>query len=93
MSKESREIGEILVGKKPSPSYLQAILTAVARGASEIVLKARGANINRAVNISQIALKTIVKDFEVHDVKIGSQELEGGRRSSTIEIRMRKKPV
>jgi len=87
----SAEVGEILVGKKPTPSYIQAILTAVARGVSEVVLKARGRNISKAVDVSQLALRIVLKDFEVTNVNIGSEEVTGGRRVSTIEIRMRRK--
>jgi len=87
----SAEAGEILIGRKPAASYIQAILTAAARGISEVVLKARGRNISKAVDVSQLALRVVLKDFEVYDVKVGSEEVTGGRRVSTIEIRMRKK--
>lgn len=86
------EAGEVLVGKKPLANYLQAILTAVARGFNEVVLKARGRNISRAVDVSQLALRTVLRDFEVSSVNIGSEEIAGGRRISTIEIRLRRKP-
>jgi len=87
----SAEVGEILVGRKPVANYIQAILTAAARGVSEVVLKARGRNISRAVDVSQLALRIVLKDFEVSDVKIGSEEVSGGRRVSTIEIRLKRK--
>lgn len=87
----SSEVGEILVGKKPVANYIQAILTAAARGVSEVVLKARGRNISRAVDVSQLALRLVLRDFEVSDVKIGSEEVADGRRVSTIEIRLKRK--
>ena len=87
----SAEVGEVLVGKKPTASYIQAVLTAAARGVNEVVLKARGRNISKAVDVSQLALRIVLKDFEVSNVSIGSEEVAGGRRVSTIEIRMRKK--
>lgn len=80
------------MGKKPIASYLQAVLTAVARGFNEVVLKARGRNISRAVDVSQLAIRTMLRDFEISSVTIGSEEIAGGRRVSTIEIRMRRKP-
>ena len=87
----SSEVGEILVGKKPVANYIQAILTAAARGVSEVVLKARGRNISRAVDVSQLALRLVLRDFEVSDVKIGSEEVADGRRVSTIEIRLKRR--
>lgn len=91
MSAGSAGAGEVLVGKKPIANYLQAILTAVARGFNEVVLKARGRNISRAVDVSQVAIRTMLRDFEISNVTIGSEEITGGRRVSTIEIRMRRK--
>lgn len=73
----SAEAGVVLVGRKPVASYIQAILTAVARGADEVVLKARGMNISRAVDVSQLAIKTVLKGFEVSSVTIGSEEVTG----------------
>jgi DNA-binding protein len=75
--KMSAEAGVVLVGRKPVASYIQAILTAVARGADEVVLKARGMNISRAVDVSQLAIKTVLKGFEVSSVTIGSEEVTG----------------
>ncbi len=85
----SLEVGEILIGKKTVTDYMRALLTVVARGASTIVLKARGRNISRAVDVSQLAIRTL-RGFKVSEVKIGSEEVAGGRRVSTIEIKLEK---
>jgi len=78
----SAEAGVVLVGRKPAASYIQAILTAIARGADEVVLKARGMNISRAVDVSQLALKTVLRGFDVSSVTIGSEEVAGASGGS-----------
>ena len=45
----------------------------------------------KAVDVSQLALRIVLRDFEVSNVSIGSEEVAGGRRVSTIEIRMKRK--
>jgi len=86
---------EILVGKKPLMSYVLAAITQFSSGKDEVRIKARGKAISRAVDISQIVINKFVKDAEVSEVKLGTDEVEGkdGNKMnvSTIEIVLKKK--
>jgi DNA-binding protein len=78
----------IFVGKKPTMSYVLAVMTQF-DGNKEIIIKARGRAISRAVDVVEAVRNKFVKDIK-SDVKIGTEEVtdsEGRKLNvSTIEI-------
>jgi DNA-binding protein len=82
----------IYVGNKPPMSYVLAVVTQFQSGGSdEVVIKARGRAISRAVDAAEITRNRFVKDAEIKDIKIGTESItneEEGRTSnvSSIEI-------
>ena len=81
----------IYVGNKPSMSYVLAVVTQFQRsGSNEVVLKARGRAISRAVDTAEIVRNRFMKDAELKDIKIGTESItnEEGKTSnvSSIEI-------
>ncbi len=86
----------VLVGKKPVMNYVLAILTLLNQGAGEIVVKARGRAISKAVDAIEIVRNRFLPGkVEVRNISIGSQSITSsdGRQSrvSTIEIVVSKK--
>jgi DNA-binding protein len=81
----------IYVGNKPPMNYVLAVVTQFnSNGSNEVVLKARGRAISRAVDTAEIVRNRFVKDAEVKEIKIGTESMtnEEGRSSnvSSIEI-------
>ncbi|MEM1565689.1 MAG: DNA-binding protein Alba [Candidatus Bathyarchaeia archaeon] len=80
----------VLVGKKPVMNYVLACLTFLNSGAQKIVIKARGRAISRAVDTVELLRRAFVKDLQVKDIVIGTEEVtrpEGQKTNvSTIEI-------
>ena len=86
----------VLVGKKPVMNYVLATLTLLNQGVPEIVVKARGRAIGKAVDTVEIVRNRFLPDkVTIKDIKIGSQVVtsaEGKQsRVSTIEIIITKK--
>jgi len=86
----------VLVGKKPVMNYVLAALTLLNQGVNEIVIKARGRAISKAVDTVEIVRNRFLPDkIEVKEIRIGSQTVtsQDGKQSrvSTIEIAIRKK--
>ncbi|MET1124817.1 MAG: DNA-binding protein Alba [Archaeoglobaceae archaeon] len=85
----------VFVGSKPVMNYVLATLTMLNEGANEVVLKARGKAISRAVDVAEIVRNRFMTNVDVKDIKIDTEELESadGRRVnvSTIEIVLAKK--
>lgn len=79
----------IFVGKKPVMSYAMSAMVQLAQS-GEIVLKARGMVISRAVDVAEIVTKRLGNNtFEVRNIKIDTEKLGEGedlRNVSTIEI-------
>ena len=79
----------IYVGKKPVMSYAMSALIQLTQ-AGEIVVKARGMAISRAVDVAEIVTKRLGNGaFAVKDIRIGTEVVGEGsetRNVSSIEI-------
>lgn len=84
------EENTVYVGKKPTMNYVLAVVTQFNSGSKEVVVKARGKSISKAVDVAEIVRNRFVQDVTVADIKISTEELEGeeGRTAnvSSIEI-------
>ena len=93
-AKEESEENVIYVGNKPPMSYVLAVVTQFNSGSSEVVNKARGRAISRAVDAAEITRNKFVTDAKVKDIRIGTEAItnEEGRTSnvSSIEISLSK---
>ena len=80
----------IFVGNKPPMSYVLAVVTQFNGGSDEVVIKARGRAISRAVDTAEITRNRFVQNAKVKEIKIGTESItnEEGRSSnvSSIEI-------
>ena len=86
----------IYVGNKPPMSYVLAVVTQFnTSGSDEVVIKARGRAISRAVDTAEIVRNRFIKEATLKDIKIGTEAVtnEEGRTSnvSSIEIYLTKK--
>ena len=92
-TKEKRKTDDkvIYVGNKPPMSYVLAVVTQFNGGSDEVLIKARGRAISRAVDAAEITRNRFVTDAKIKDIKIGTESItneEEGRTSnvSSIEI-------
>lgn len=82
----------VYIGKKPVTNYVVAIMTALNSRESEgkVILKARGQAITQLVNVVEVLRNKFLRDIEISDINIGTEELEGfddrPRKVSTMEI-------
>jgi len=90
-----REPNVVFIGQKPIMNYVTACLTVFNTGGKEVILKARGNSISRAVDSVEVLRRGFIKDLVIKDIKLGTEEMtrEGDRKSnvSTIEITVTKK--
>ncbi|UCD91940.1 MAG: DNA-binding protein Alba [Methanobacteriota archaeon] len=86
------EENTVFIGKKPTMNYVLAVVTQFNSGSKEVVIKARGKSISKAVDVAEIVRNRFVQDAKIADIKISTEELEGeeGRTAnvSSIEIFM-----
>ncbi len=87
----------IFIGGKPFMNYVTGVVMQfTTKNASEVILKARGKFISRAVDVAEVATKRFLENtIEVKNIKIDSEAFQNkeGRevRVSLIEITLAKK--
>jgi len=86
----------IFVGTKPFMNYVTGVVIQfTTKGADEVLVKARGKFISRAVDVAEIALKRFLKDqIQIKTINIDSEEFTNKEGKdvhvSTIEIILEK---
>jgi DNA-binding protein len=87
----------VFIGSKPFMNYVTGVVIQfTTKGAREVIVKARGKFISRAVDVSEVAVKRFMKDqIQLKEIKIDSEEFKNQEghevRVSTIEITLAKK--
>ncbi|MBI1968292.1 DNA-binding protein Alba [Candidatus Woesearchaeota archaeon] len=92
-----REENSVFIGEKPFMNYVTSVVMQfTAKGSKEVVIKARGKFITRAVDVAEVARKRFLENtVVVKNIVIDSKEFENkeGRqvRVSDMEITLAKK--
>ena len=86
----------IFIGNKPFMNYVTAVVMQfTTKDAKEVIVKARGKFIAKAVDVSEVASKRFLDNIADNKVKIGSEEFKNDEgkdiRVSSIEITLAKK--
>jgi DNA-binding protein len=79
----------IYVGNKPVMNYVLAVVTQFNNGADEVLIKARGRDISRAVDVAEISRNRFLTEVNVRDIAISTESLStetGETNVSAIEI-------
>ncbi len=86
----------IFVGNKPFMNYVTGVVMQfTTKNASEVVVKARGKFISRAVDIAEVSAKRFLQgNVAIKGIKVDSEEFKNAEgktvRVSTIEITLSK---
>jgi len=86
----------IFVGSKPFMNYVTGVVMQfTTKDADEVIVKARGKFISRAVDVVEVATKRFLKgQIQIKDISIDSEEFQNKEgkdvRVSTIEITLDK---
>ena len=86
----------IFIGSKPFMNYVTAVVMQfTTKNADEVIVKARGKFISRAVDVAEVASKRFLDNQAgVKDIKIDSEDFQNKEgkdvRVSTIEITLKK---
>ena len=82
----------VYIGNKPVMNYVLAVVTQMNTGVPEVMLKARGRAISRAVDVAEIVRNRFMTDLEVGSIDISTEEMtsrEGSNSNvSSIEIQL-----
>lgn len=83
----------VFVGKKPTMSYVLAVITQFSDGMPEVNVKARGRSISRAVDVVEVVRNRFMNGLN-YGVEFGTEEVMDENNSklnvSTIHIKLSK---
>ena len=93
MSKRKQD-NSVFIGQKGSMSYVMAVFSILQADHKEVVLKARGRAISRAVDVAEIVRKRFMSGkIDVKEIVTGTEVIESKDRGnfsvSTIEITLK----
>jgi archaea-specific DNA-binding protein len=84
----------VYIGNKPVMNYVLAVVTQMNGGTPEVLLKARGRAISRAVDVAEIVRNRFITDVSVGSIEISTEEIMNNEGTSTnvsaIEIQLAK---
>ncbi|MGZ7044040.1 MAG: DNA-binding protein Alba [Methanobacterium sp.] len=84
----------VYIGTKPVMNYVLAVVTQMNGGTSEVVLKARGKAISRAVDVAEIVRNRFISEVELGNIDISTEQVSNMEGSSSnvsaIEILLNK---
>jgi len=84
----------VYIGNKPVMNYVLAVVTQMNGGAPDVVLKARGRAISRAVDVAEIVRNRFITDADISGIEISTEEIMSNEGSNTnvsaIEIQLSK---
>lgn len=87
----------VFIGLKPFMNYVTGVVMQfTTQNAQEVIIKARGKFISRAVDVSEVAAKRFLENtVEIKNISVNSEEFENKEhrqvRVSTIEITLGRK--
>ncbi len=80
----------VFIGRKPVLNYVLACMTLFKSGHEDVIIKARGRSISRAVDVVEVLKNRFMPNAKVTDIKIGTENVESEDRGpsniSTIDI-------
>ena len=75
----------IFVGSKPLVNYIRGVITQFTkREAGEVVIRSRGKFISKAVDVAEVARRSMEGNIQIKDVKIGSESFESEGKKTNI---------
>jgi DNA-binding protein len=90
ISKMSETPNLVRIGKKPVMNYVTACVTLFNSGNGEVMVRARGQAIEKAIDTVQMLKRGFLKDVNIVSINLGSEDVtrfDGTRGNiSTIEI-------
>ena len=74
----------VYIGNKPVMNYVLAVVTQFNSGADNVVIKARGRAISRAVDVAEVVRNRFMTDLSVKDILISTEKITSERGESNV---------
>jgi DNA-binding protein len=74
----------VYIGNKPVMNYVLAVVTQFNGGADNVIIKARGRAISRAVDVAEVVRNRFLNDLNVKDILISTEKITSERGESNV---------
>lgn len=76
----------IFIGKKPSMAYVLSIVTQFNEGQKEVMIKARGQSISKAVDVAEIVKTKFFKNAQIENISISTEIIKDNKEDITVSV-------
>jgi DNA-binding protein len=73
----------VFIGRKPVLNYVLACMTLFKSGHEEIIVKARGQSISRAVDVVEVLKNRFMPNAEVTKIEISTEQVQSEERGTS----------
>jgi DNA-binding protein len=90
-NKNAQAENVVIIGRKPVMNYVTACITFFNSGKKQVVVKARGRAICKAVDTIELLRRAFIKNLEIKNISIDTEELvrtESGQKSNISSIKI-----
>ncbi|MFO7991212.1 MAG: DNA-binding protein Alba [Thermoplasmata archaeon] len=76
----------VYIGKKETMAYVMAVTQQFNSGSQEVIIKARGRAISKAVDVAEITTKRFLTQADIIDIVTDTEEIEQEEDNSTVNV-------
>ncbi len=76
----------VYVGTKPTMNYVLAVMTQFQNGAKNVLVKARGKQISKAVDVVEILKNKFLKEVKVGEISISTETLKAEKGDINVSV-------
>jgi DNA-binding protein len=76
----------VFIGNKPPLSYVFAVMTQFKAGVSEVVIKARGKLISRAVDVIEILKNKFMNEIKINRIETSTDALKNEKGDINVSV-------
>ena len=76
----------VYVGNKPVMNYVLAVVKEFNNGANEVIIKARGKAISRAVDAAEVSRNRFLTEAKINGITIGTEKMQSENGPSNVSI-------
>jgi DNA-binding protein len=76
----------VYVGNKPVMNYVLAVVKEFNNGANEVIIKARGKAISRAVDAAEVSRNRFITEAKINGITIGTEKMQSENGPSNVSI-------
>lgn len=80
------EENTVYIGKKETMAYVMAVVNQFNQDSDEVVIKARGRAISKAVDVAEITKNRFLTNTDITDIVTDTEEIEQEEEDKTVNV-------